>query len=523
MARVRWTIKRKLVGMGAVALVGVAAMAGVQYYTGHQSSAALTEIADNNYPSVRLALEMEVAKTGQADDLASYVASGDTKHVTEWQADEAEYEKYLEQYAKLDNTTEEVELVATLRELETRYDAAAQQVTALVERGDRTRAAQVSDTTLGPIEDAMFASLTRLEDINASFLDRQNAAAKSSARTALWFSLGLAALIAAVTLVVCALVVRSILAALARTSAVLGAVAANDLTRSVEDVGDDEIGEMNASLNTAMTSVRKLVGAAGESAHALAAAAEQLTASGVQIAHSAEETSAQAQAVVRAAEQVAMNVQTVAAGSEEMSAAIQQISESANEAATVAAEAVQAAESTNSTMHQLGDSSIEIGNVVKVITSIAEQTNLLALNATIEAARAGESGKGFAVVANEVKDLAQETAKATEDIAARVEAIQADSRTAVGALDAIRDVIGRINDYQVTIAAAVEEQAATTGEMNRNVSGASEGVGEITANISGVAEAAQITGQGVTESARATADLSRMSNDLQRLVSAFRV
>ncbi|WP_169745075.1 methyl-accepting chemotaxis protein [Cryptosporangium arvum] len=519
----RWTIKRKLVGMGAVALVGVAAMAGVQYYTGHQSSAALTEIADNNYPSVRLALEMEVSKTGQADDLASYVAGGNTELVTEWKKDGAEYKAFLEQYAKLENTDTEVEVIAGLRELETQYDAAGQQVAALVAQGDRTRASEVSDSVLGPIEDKMFADLTKLEDINADFLDAQNTDAKSAARTALWLSLGLAALIAVVTLVVCALVIRSILSALARTSAVLSAVAANDLTRTVEDVGDDEIGEMNVSLNTAMGSVRKLVGAAGESAQALAAAAEQLTASGVQIAHSAEETSAQAQAVVRAAEQVAMNVQTVAAGSEEMSAAIQQISESANEAATVAAEAVQAAESTNSTMHKLGDSSIEIGNVVKVITSIAEQTNLLALNATIEAARAGESGKGFAVVANEVKDLAQETAKATEDIAARVEAIQADSQTAVGALDAIRDVIGRINDYQVTIAAAVEEQAATTGEMNRNVAGASDGVGEITANISGVAEAAEITGQGVTESARATADLSRMSNDLQQLVGAFRV
>ncbi|MFG1922318.1 methyl-accepting chemotaxis protein [Cryptosporangium sp. NPDC048952] len=519
----RWTIKRKLVGMGAVALVGVAAMSGVQYYTGHQSSAALTEIADNNYPSVRLSLEMEVAKTGQADDLSSYVASGKTSHVTEWKADGAEYEKYLDEYGGLDNTAAEVEIVNDLRALETRYDTAAQQVIALVGQGNRARAAVVSDATLGPIEDQMFAGLTKLEDLNADFLAEENVHAKSQAQTALWFSLGLATLIAVVTLVVCALVVRSILSALARTSAVLSAVAANDLTRTVEDVGNDEIGEMNASLNTAMTSVRKLVGAAGESAHALAAAAEQLTASGVQIAHSAEETSAQAQAVVRAAEQVSMNVQTVAAGSEEMSAAIQQISESANEAATVAAEAVQAAESTNSTMHQLGDSSIEIGNVVKVITSIAEQTNLLALNATIEAARAGESGKGFAVVANEVKELAQETAKATEDISTRVQAIQADSQTAVSALDAIRDVIGRINDYQVTIAAAVEEQAATTGEMNRNVSGASEGVGEITANISGVAEAAEITGQGVTESAKATADLSRMSNDLQQLVSAFRV
>jgi methyl-accepting chemotaxis protein len=204
-----------------------------------------------------------------------------------------------------------------------------------------------------------------------------------------------------------------------------------------------------------------------------------------------------------------------------MGASIREISANSSEAARVASEAVQAAAVTTATIGKLGDSSAEIGNVVKVITAIAEQTNLLALNATIEAARAGEMGKGFAVVATEVKDLAQETARATGDIAGRVETIQANTVDAVQAIEQITEIISRISDFQTTIASAVEEQTATTSEVTRNVSNAAMGARNISENVTGVAQAAQTTAAAVTESQAATEDLARMSADLQRLVSQF--
>jgi methyl-accepting chemotaxis protein len=216
-------------------------------------------------------------------------------------------------------------------------------------------------------------------------------------------------------------------------------------------------------------------------------------------------------------------VSTVAAGAEEMGASIREIAQNANEAARVGVTAVTIAGSTNDTVTKLGQSSGEVGNVIKVITSIAEQTNLLALNATIEAARAGEAGKGFAVVASEVKDLAQETSKATEEISSRIQAIQTDTGAAVEAIRQIADVIGKINEYQTAIASAVEEQTATTSEMSRSVNEAATGSGDIAATISDVTRAAQDAAVRVDQARRATADLARMGTELSALISNYRV
>jgi methyl-accepting chemotaxis protein len=298
---------------------------------------------------------------------------------------------------------------------------------------------------------------------------------------------------------------------------------ANDLTSRVDEDRQDEIGKLGACLNLFVEKVHNILTQIAQTAQDVSGASADLSTTSQQITANSAETSAQADVVSKAAQTVSQNLQTVATGAEEMGASIKEIAKNATEAAKVATAAVKVAETTTITVSKLGDSSTEIGQVIKVITSIAQQTNLLALNATIEAARAGEAGKGFAVVANEVKELAKETAKATEDISRKIEAIQTDTKAAVDAIASISGVIHQINDISSTIATAVEEQNATTNEMSRNVSEAATGAGEITSNIAGVAEAAQGTTHGATDTQKASQQLVETSAELRRLVEQFKI
>jgi methyl-accepting chemotaxis protein len=310
---------------------------------------------------------------------------------------------------------------------------------------------------------------------------------------------------------------------LAEAAKVLARVAQQDLRVTVQGNYAGDHAAIKTSINTMVGDLRESVQSIGHNAQGLSSSSEELTTISQQMAATAEETAAQTHVVSAASEQVSKNLTVVATSSEEMLASIREISKSATEAARMAKNAVGVADRTNETVRKLGDSSAEIGNVIKVITSIAEQTNLLALNATIEAARAGDAGKGFAVVANEVKELAKATAKATEEIGLKIEAIQGDTKGAVEAIHQISGVITQIDDASSTIASAVEEQTATTNEIGRNITEAARGAGEIARNVSTVASAAQSTAQGASDTQKAALALTEMASQLQMLVGRFAV
>jgi methyl-accepting chemotaxis protein len=296
-----------------------------------------------------------------------------------------------------------------------------------------------------------------------------------------------------------------------------------DLTHRLEENRHDEFGTLARSFNEfgerLSTSLRDIA----HHAEALATSSEELSSVSAMMSSSAEETSSQSNVVSAAAEEISTNVQTAATGTEEMVSSIKEIAKNAAEVAAVAGSAVKVASETGETISKLNTSSVEIGKIIDVITSVAEQTNLLALNATIEAARAGEAGKGFAVVAHEVKELAKETARASEDVGLKIGAIQEDARASIEAIQNIRSVITKISDVQHTVASAVEEQTSTTNEMGRNIAEAAKGSADIAQNITNVAKAARDTSSGATNTQELAAHLAKMSADLQRLVSQFKV
>ena len=299
-------------------------------------------------------------------------------------------------------------------------------------------------------------------------------------------------------------------------------VASGDLTHTLEVEGEDAVGQMASALRRLTESLRQNMAEIGQTAASVSAASVRLTSTSRELGDGAQRGSDLAGGVSAASEQVSANIASVASAAEEMSASISEIARSATSASSVAAQAVTVAGSARSTIDSLGASSAEIGQVVALITSIAQQTNLLALNATIEAARAGEMGKGFAVVANEVKELAAETAKATQEISQKIESIQGDAASAVDAITEVGEVIDRINEIQTSIAAAVEQQTATTNDISRSVTEAAAGSHGIAGDISEVAVAANRTLTGAEATAQAATSLTGAAGTLDRLLAGFR-
>lgn len=269
---------------------------------------------------------------------------------------------------------------------------------------------------------------------------------------------------------------------------------------------------------TDVTDRQKMIQSIEETASSLSAASSELTATATQMSATASKTNQESQSAASASEEVAAGVQTVATNVEEMVASIKEIARSTNESSQMAKTTMQKAQESNATVLKLGVSSQEIGDVIKVISSIAQQTNLLALNATIEAARAGEAGKGFAVVANEVKELAKQTAKATNDITNKIGAIQNDTKSAVEAIGGISQAVEKLNGIAGVIAAAVEEQTATTNEISRVVIQSKQGVESIAGTVKNVSLAATESTAASAQTLSASKELSQLAERLTDLV-----
>ncbi|WP_412750731.1 methyl-accepting chemotaxis protein [Krasilnikovia sp. M28-CT-15] len=494
---------------GAVSLAGIS---GLQSTRAHELRRAVPYINDLNAAGL--------AAKAAANDERGFLIAGDPKFRDEALGRQKTVKEELGAARARGTAGERAAIDEIQKAIDTWFAALQAEFTTY--EGDHAAAVTAA---LGPNRDLRKAYETKL----AAEITRANDALVAgkdfdgTVRATRW-SIGMVFAVAVALAVLLALyIARQIVAPLGRVSWVLAAVADGDLSHDPDVDQKDELGRMAGMLRRAIGTLRQTVTELSEHSTTLGGAAENLSDTSRHCVTDAQEGARQSAAVADSAATMSTNIHTVAAGAEEMGASIREIGQSATHAAGVASRAVEVTADTSTVMARLGESSTEIGNVVKVITSIAEQTNLLALNATIEAARAGDAGKGFAVVAGEVKDLAQETARATEDIGQRVAAIQEDTAGAVAAISEISEIIARISEFQTTIASAVEEQTVTTSEMTRNVTEAASAGGAVAQTIDDVADSMQRINSRVDGASQAAGQLATMSADLRRIVDRFQL
>ena len=520
----KMSVGAKVAGGFAILLLIFAISSGVTYYSVGQA-ATISETVERTSKNTLLAAKMEDALDRRISGIRGYLLTGKDKERASYESAKQDFSERTEELRNLIVMEEARQLLAKCQQASQDYAAETDRV---AELRTANHLQEASDLYFSPQAAQLRSQLHDVIVEQASFQEKQHAKAQEQLQAVearvrnmvigLGFvGLGLGAAVAF-------FLGRWFSASVLQILGFANQLRQNNLAIADLHISStDEIGQTFEALNVMKNNLREMIQSIAGSAMQVGSASEELNATSQQITANSEETSAQADVVSKAAQSVSQNLQTVATGAEEMGASIKEIAKNATEAAKVATSAVKVAETTTATVSKLGDSSTEIGQVIKVITSIAQQTNLLALNATIEAARAGEAGKGFAVVANEVKELAKETAKATEDTSHKIEAIQTDTKAAVDAIASISEVIHQINDISSTIATAVEEQNATTNEMSRNVSEAAQSSGEITANVAGVGEAAQGTTRGATDTQKASQQLLETSTQLRHLVEQFKI
>jgi methyl-accepting chemotaxis protein len=517
-------LKMKLV-LGFGVLLVLMMVLGICGYRSAVTADKLSEEVDKVANKKELALMVEASLEMQSNGARGFLLTGKEDMLGRDEEGKAKFKESFDELERLATLPEVKKLLAAIQEDYGQYRPVLDQEIELRRQGKTADAvALVSAPEAGKLRAEIRKDAAEVIEIEDKVKKEATDKRASNEATAKTLVLSLLLVGAVLGFSVSLFITRSITGAISKMVNMIQEIAGNNLTvPDLEIKYQDEIGHAGVALNRMKNNLHEVIQSIAGSALQVGSASEELNTTSQQITANSEETSAQADLVSKAAQSVSQNLQTVATGAEEMGASIKEIAKNATEAAKVATSAVKIAETTTAIVSKLGDSSTEIGNVIKVITSIAQQTNLLALNATIEAARAGEAGKGFAVVANEVKELAKETARATEDISRKIEAIQSDTQAAVDAIASISGVINQVNDISGTIATAVEEQNATTNEMSRNVSEAAQGSGEITGNIAGVAEAAQSTTRGAADTQKASQQLVETSTQLRRLLEQFKI
>jgi methyl-accepting chemotaxis protein len=401
-----------------------------------------------------------------------------------------------------------------------RYAAAA---TGLVGTAASNHAAAAGElTSYLALYHQLETALSRLDDAMMAAVDAASVRGTRTAHTSNWIILLAGVLGALITIVAGLRTLGAIRRPLREMLSGLRAVAQRDLTVRVPVARRDELGAMALALNEALASIRTTVAATAERAGTLRAASGDLRTLAGRLDDSAEQTSARARTADASAHHVSVTVHDIKTATDQLAGSIREIARQTTSATTTTSQANQSATETAEAVHRLSEASREVGDIVRLITNIAEQTNLLALNATIEAARAGEAGKGFAVVATEVKDLAQETAQATSDITAKISAIQEMTAGTAGAIARITGIITQIDDGQRTIAAAVEEQSATTDLMSRSVNDVSAAAGEISGTVSQITSSTEATAESANTTRESAERVSTAAGEIQSLIGEFR-
>lgn len=523
--KIRWTIGARLIAGFAASLAILVAISTVSYV----NTQVLVDNSHmvNHTHQVLAATEslksaLKDAETGQR----GYVITGVPAYLDPYNSSKDAAAAALADARELtsDNPAQQERLAALEPLIADKYAEMQETIDVRDSSGFKEAQAIVLSDKGKVVMDQIRVLIDEVAGAEESLLEQRDAAASASANATKVAVLGGTAIGIVLMIFVAVFLTRSITRPIGQLTGRLRDIADGDgdLTQRVDAARDDELGELASVFNRFVGNIAALVRQIGESATNSAGAAQELSVIAAELARQSDTAAEQAASAAAAAEQVSANVQTVAAASEEIGASIHEIARSAAEASSAGRDAVTSTDDANATVRRLGESSEAIGSVVALINAIAQQTNLLALNATIEAARAGEAGKGFAVVASEVKELAQETARATEEITGRIGQIQTDVELAVTAMSSTTDVIGHVNDYQNSIAGAVEEQSATTSAMSSNVAEAAAGATGIASNIAALATNAQETTGSIDQIRASAEELARGSQQLEELVGRFR-